>query len=108
MDFEKQHTDDDEIYEAPVKENNFIEEEHEQTSIEELKDAIKFLTNCLNKRELIIITKYYGLDGEALTLDEIGQELNLTKERVRQLKELALRKLRTEALLNSITSDIYK
>ena len=91
-----------------LKTNNFIEEEHEHTSIEELKESINVLTNCLNKRELNIINKYYGLTGESLTLDEIGKELNLTKERIRQIKELALRKLRTEALLNSITSDIYK
>ncbi len=108
MDFEKQNSDEDDLFETPTKENNFIYEDENSTSLKELKETINALVNCLNKRELFIITKYYGLDGEILTLDEIGQDLNLTKERVRQLKELALRKLRTEALLNSVTSDIYK
>jgi RNA polymerase primary sigma factor len=43
-----------------------------------------------------------------MTLEEIGDAIGLTKERVRQIKEKALKKLRSEALNNSITADIYK
>jgi len=44
---------------------------------------------------LRIIRLYFGLDGnEALTLEEIGDMMNLTRERIRQLKERALSKLR--------------
>ena len=58
----------------------------------------------LDERELRIIRLYFGLDGEdPLTLEQIGALMNLTRERVRQLKERALGKLRsperTEALL---------
>ena len=108
MDFEKQHSDDEEIYEMPIKYDNFIEDEADKTKIEDLKEVINILTNCLTEREFIIITNYFGLNGDSLTLEEIGKKLHLTKERIRQLLEKSLRKLRAEALINSITSDIYK
>ncbi len=51
--------------------------------------------STLEERELRIIRLYFGLDGnEALTLEEIGDMMNLTRERIRQLKERALGKLR--------------
>ena len=51
--------------------------------------------NSLDERERRIIRLYYGLDGnESLTLEKIGSMLHLTRERVRQLKERALGKLR--------------
>jgi len=57
----------------------------------ELEEALK----SLEPRELHIIRLYYGLEGnEALTLEQIGSMLNLTRERIRQLKERALGKLR--------------
>ena len=64
------------------------------------------LTN-LDERELRIIRLYFGLDGhEALTLERIGGMMSLTRERVRQLKERALSKLRHpgryEALLSLV------
>ena len=40
---------------------------------------------------------YFGLSGTPRTLEDIGQDFNLTKERVRQIKEKALRKLRNES-----------
>ncbi len=49
----------------------------------------------LPEREQIILTKYYGLDGEQpLTLEEIGQRLGYTRERIRQVKEQAIGRLR--------------
>ena len=40
---------------------------------------------------------YFGLNGTPRTLSDIGEDFNLTKERVRQIKEKALRKLRNES-----------
>ena len=49
----------------------------------------------LGDREQFVITRYFGLDGnEALTLDRIGNQLGVTRERVRQIKEAALGRLR--------------
>ncbi|MDP6698864.1 MAG: RNA polymerase sigma factor RpoD/SigA [Candidatus Latescibacteria bacterium] len=50
---------------------------------------------CLDERDRYIVRKYYGLGGEEpLTLEKIGGGLGLTRERVRQLKQSALIKLR--------------
>ena len=62
----------------------------------------------LTNREQNVLSDYFGLGEEdEMTLEEIGKKLGLTKERVRQIKEKALKKLRAEALKNSITKDIY-
>lgn len=75
---------------------------------EEMNKVVNNLMSCLNEREKIIVTKYYGLNGcKPETLENIGKTLNLTKERIRQINEKALKKLRTGALNNSITTDIY-
>ena len=59
-----------------------------RTQLEEVLES-------LDQRELRIIRLYFGLDGsEALTLEQIGGMMGLTRERVRQLKERALGKLR--------------
>ncbi len=52
----------------------------------------------LDEREAMIIRLYYGLgEEEALTLEAIGKRLGLTRERIRQIKEKALRKMRHSA-----------
>ena len=49
----------------------------------------------LPAREAEVLRLYYGLDQDrSMTLDEIGRRFRLTRERVRQIKELALGKLR--------------
>ncbi|RKY45962.1 MAG: RNA polymerase subunit sigma, partial [Candidatus Neomarinimicrobiota bacterium] len=62
---------------------------------ESLKQEIKDALNTLKEREREVIKMYFGIDREyALTLNEIGEEFNLTRERVRQIKEKAIRRLR--------------
>ena len=74
----------------------------------DIKESITVMMSSLTSREKDIIAKYYGLDGkDGRTLEEIGKELSLTKERVRQIKDKAEKKMRSSALLNSITADIY-
>jgi|TARA_R110000824_G_scaffold179053_3_gene359076 RNA polymerase primary sigma factor len=62
-----------------------------------LKTELGTLIDILDSRERGIIKDYYGLTGTPMTLQEIGDELSLTKERVRQIKEKALRKLRNDS-----------
>ena len=56
------------------------------------------MLDILDSREKGIISEYFGLSGKPKTLEEIGSGLNLTKERVRQIKEKALRKLRNDSM----------
>ena len=56
----------------------------------EIKDALKTLT----LRERNIITAFYGIGQPEMTLEEIGSKFGLTRERVRQIKEKAIRRLR--------------
>lgn len=62
-----------------------------------LKDKLFEIMNILDERERLIIEDYYGMTGTPRTLEEIGKDFSLTKERVRQIKEKALRKLRNES-----------
>ena len=60
-----------------------------------MTQEIGFILNKLNKREQTILRMCYGVGYErAYTLEEIGDKLNLTRERIRQLKEKALKQLR--------------
>ena len=61
-----------------------------------LKQKMADIMNVLDERERIIIEDYYGLTGTPRTLEDIGSDFGLTKERVRQLKVKSLRKLRNE------------
>jgi RNA polymerase primary sigma factor len=64
------------------------------------KDALKQkminIMSVLDERERAIVEDYYGITGTPRTLEDIGTDFSLTKERVRQIKEKALRKLRNE------------
>jgi RNA polymerase primary sigma factor len=62
-----------------------------------LKDKLISMLGILDERERIIIEDYFGLSGNTRTLEDIGNDFDLTKERVRQIKEKALRKLRNES-----------
>jgi RNA polymerase primary sigma factor len=62
---------------------------------ESLKTEINRILSTLSDREAEVIKFYFGLNKEhSLTLEEIGERFNLTRERVRQIKEKAIRRLR--------------
>ena len=62
---------------------------------ESLKSEIDRALSTLSERESEVIKLYFGLKKEhSLTLEEIGERFNLTRERVRQIKEKAIRRLR--------------
>ena len=61
-----------------------------------LKEKMMKIMGVLDNRERVIVEDYYGITGTPRTLEDIGSDFSLTKERVRQIKEKALRKLRNE------------
>ena len=65
-----------------------------QLQLESLRDEIRHLLKTLNERERCVITAFYGIGQSEMTLEEIGHKYNLTRERVRQIKEKAIRRLR--------------
>ena len=67
----------------------------EQTYERALSDDMEKALDTLSDREKLILSLYFGLNGEEpLTLEEIGKKLNLTRERIRQIKEKAIVRLR--------------
>lgn len=64
-----------------------------------LKEKLLNLLNVLDSREKVIIEEYFGISGSPKTLEDIGEDFNLTKERIRQIKQKALRKLRNEGTM---------
>ncbi len=62
---------------------------------ESLRNDVKDILATMNTRDAAILSCYFGINGEQqMGLDEIGSRFHLTKERVRQIKEKAIRKLR--------------
>jgi RNA polymerase primary sigma factor len=70
---------------------------------ESLKSELGRVISKLSKREETIITMYFGLDGSKYkSLEEIGVKLELSKERVRQIKDKAIRKMRMASRRTSL------
>ncbi len=64
---------------------------------ESLSTEIDRALATLTDREADIIRKFFGIQTPEMTLEEIGEELNLTRERVRQIKEKAIKKMATSS-----------
>ena len=77
-----------------VMANDNVEQADRGLLREALLKEIERALSTLPEREAIIIKLFFGINAVQLSLREIGDELGLTRERVRQLKERALRKLR--------------
>ena len=79
---------------------DFIQDEdspapHDAASYTLLKDQLEEVMNTLTPREAKVLKLRFGLeDGKSRTLEEVGKEFNVTRERIRQIEAKALRKLR--------------
>ncbi len=92
---------------APVRDDeedsvlgDFIEDEdtispEDSATVQLLKEHVKDMLGALSEREQKILKLRFGLeDGRSHTLEEVGQEFNVTRERIRQIEAKALAKLR--------------
>jgi RNA polymerase primary sigma factor len=68
-------------------------------TMDEIKKKVNLMLGVLDEREKTIIEKYYGLTGIESNLDDLGEEFGCTKERIRQLKDKAIKKLRNESFV---------
>ena len=72
---------------------------------ESLKEEVQQQLSILTPREMEVLSSYYGLNGHRiLNLEEIGELYGLTRERVRQIKERAIRRLRKSYNRNRLRS----
>jgi len=78
-----------------VLENEDPEKPDQNLISDSLRKEVQRALSTLTQREAEVVSFYFGLNGEqALTLEEIGAKFGLTRERVRQIKEKAIRRLR--------------
>lgn len=100
--------------ETPVGDENdtnlgdLIRDDHTQTPAQFLEknamhEQLTAVLSTLTEREQIVLTKRFGLDGnEPMTLEEVGQEMNVTRERIRQIEKKAIIKLKHPTRSNSL------
>ena len=68
-----------------------------------LRDKISDVLDTINERERAVIEQRFGLrDGNPRTLEEVGRQFNVTRERIRQIEAKALRKLRHPSRIGKI------
>lgn len=75
----------------------------EEVMRESLREEIRRVLKSLSPREAEIVTAYFGLDGEnGVNIEQIGQKYDLTKERIRQIKERAIKRLQKARYSNAL------
>ena len=80
-----------------IKNNEANNPESFYKTPEEIRKNINLILSVLDEREKIIIEKSYGLTGVEINLEDLGEEFGCTKERIRQLRDKALKKLRNDS-----------
>ena len=70
-----------------------------------LRKDLESIMGCLTDREREVLTKRFGLDGgHPMTLEDIGKDFHITRERVRQIEKIALRKLKNPKYSKKLVS----
>jgi len=86
-----------------VLSNTINSEPDENLIVDSLKQEIESSLKSLSEREADVLKLYFGLGLDyPLTLEDIGDKFNLTRERVRQIKEKAIRRLRHKKRSNTL------
>ncbi|MEI7477082.1 MAG: sigma-70 family RNA polymerase sigma factor [bacterium] len=69
---------------------------------ETVKKNLEYILDMLDEREAKIIKMRYGIDGPKYTLEQVGEEFQVTRERVRQIEQKVLQKLKEHIGLQKI------
>ena len=78
-----------------IIEDSEAEEPEAKIMMESMSEEVNGALDTLSERERIVLEMYFGINRDsAMTLNEIGEEFDLTRERVRQIKEKAIQRLR--------------
>jgi RNA polymerase primary sigma factor len=78
-----------------IIEDSESEDPEAKIMLESMSEEVKSALETLSERERIVLEMYFGINRDsAMTLNEIGEEFDLTRERVRQIKEKAIQRLR--------------
>ena len=88
------------IWDLIEDENTLKPDEHLEKKM--LRENLDKIFDMLDDRERKIVKMRYGIDGRRYTLDEIGKEFNITRERVRQIEAKVLQKLKDHHWLRNI------
>ena len=75
----------------------------ERVHSEAIEDAIEYALGTLNERERRVVNAFFGIDQEHETMAEIAEDMDLKRERVRQIRDISVRKLR-KAYRNKLKS----
>jgi len=67
-----------------------------------LRDNLDMILGMLDDREAKIVKMRYGIDGPKYTLEQVGEEFNVTRERVRQIEQKVIQKLKEHTGLQKI------
>ena len=88
-----------------VLENDEEDKPDDDLMLESLRKEIERALSTLTERQAEVVSLYFGLNGNnAMTLEEIGEKSSLTRERVRQIKEAAIKKLKNTATSRTLKS----
>jgi len=90
-----------------IPDNNIALRDEELIEQERTLDVRNVIDSIENLRERFIVKSYHGIDAPAMVLEDIGKLLNLTRERVRQLYWIAMRKMSQDPTLQSHKKDSY-
>ena len=87
---------DDQTNYLDLLENQNLIPYDEQIMRDSLSEKVDQMLENLSERESIILKMRFGFSGEVKTLEDIGQEINLSRERVRQIEKRAKERLKTK------------
>ena len=83
------------LYDVMITGDNAISDAEREMNADSLRTEIDRYLTILDERDALILRMYYGLGGyTAMSLEEIGDRVGLTSERVRQIKSKAIKKLK--------------